>query len=153
MSNRQKSIEQIVEQLREQSTQSVLLHAFIAERLGLNSTDHKALDVIIKSDQMTAGQLAEATGLTTGAITGVIDRLEKAGFVRRVFDKNDRRRVLIQFEPESGEKLSSVFEPLKKQAKSVLGKYNDTELAVIADFIGRSIELIQNVRTDFGKKI
>lgn len=153
MSNRQEMIEKIIELLREQSTQTILFHAFIAEQLGLNSTDHKALDIILKSDGITAGQLAEVTRLTTGAITGVIDRLEKAGFVRRVFDKNDRRRVIIQFAPESEEKLFPVFKPLKEKAKSVLENYTDAELAVIAGFIERSIEFTKNVRTNFGKEI
>lgn len=152
MSNRQETIEKIHELLREQSTQTILFHAFIAEQLGLNTTDHKALDIIVKSDEMTAGQLAEITRLTTGAITGVIDRLEKAGFVRRVFDKNDRRRVIIQFVPESAEKLFSAFEPLKKNVISILESYNDAELAVIVDFIEKGIEITKNVRTNFGKE-
>lgn len=153
MSNRQKTVEKIAELIREQSTQTILFHAFIAEQLGLNPTDHKALDIIIKSDEITAGQLAEVTRLTTGAITGVIDRLEKAGFVRRVFDKNDRRRVIIQFVPESEEKLLTVFKPLKKKSKSILENYNDEELAIIADFIERMIELTENVRINFGKEM
>lgn len=104
-----------------QSTQTILFQAFIAEQLGLNPTNHKALDIIIQSDGITAGQLAEVTILTTG------DRLEKAGFVRRVFDKNYHRRVIIQFVPESEEELLTVFKPLKQKAKSILENYDDAD--------------------------
>lgn len=143
---KQKLIGEIIELLREQSTQTVLMHAIIAERLGLNTTDHKALDLIVKSNEMTAGRLAEMTNLTTGAITGVVDRLEKAGFVRRVFDTNDRRRVLIQFVPESAERLFSVFAPLQHETNALLKKYTAEELMIIGDFLKRSIEMVENIR-------
>jgi len=144
MSSRKKLIEKIIELLREQSTQTVLMHAFIAEQLGLNTTDHKALDVLVKTGEMTAGQLSEVTRLTTGAITGVIDRLEKAGFVRRVFDKTDRRRVIIQVVPETEEKLLPVFTPMMEMTKNILKKYDDAQLAIIADFIETALEAVKN---------
>jgi DNA-binding transcriptional ArsR family regulator len=81
---------------REVSARMVMFHQAIAERLGLNATDHKALDLLGRAGPITAGELAELTGLTTGAITGIIDRLEKAGFVRRENDPKDRRRVIIR---------------------------------------------------------
>lgn len=137
---------EVLDLLREQSTQTVLFHAFIAEQLGLNTTDHKALDLIAKTNEMTAGQLAEMTGLTTGAITGVIDRLEKKEFVRRAFDANDRRRIIIQFVPEAAEKIYSVFAPIQKQTKTLLEKYTEDELILLRDFLSRSIELVINMR-------
>ncbi|WP_392435861.1 MarR family transcriptional regulator [Chlorogloeopsis fritschii PCC 9212] len=86
---------------RELSAATVLFHTAIAERLGLNTTDHKCADILAQTGAITAGELAERTGLTTGAITGVVDRLEKAGFVRRERD------------PAIGGKLSS--SPSKKR--------------------------------------
>src|SRR5690349_6128631 len=82
---------------RELSARTVLFHQAVAERLGIGSTDHKCLDIAARAstDQpLTAGQLAELTGLTTGAITGVLDRLEKAGFIRREKHPHDRRQVV-----------------------------------------------------------
>src|SRR6266700_4108150 len=93
---RREFAERIIALLHEQSTQTVFLHAVIAGQFGLSPTDHKALDVILKSGRMTAGQIAETTRLTPGAVTGVIDRLEKAGFVRRVFDSGERRRIFVE---------------------------------------------------------
>src|SRR5262245_63436874 len=79
---------------RQMSAGSVMFHQAIADRIGLHVTDHKCADLIMRNGSMTAGALAGLTGLTTGAITGVVDRLESAGLVRRALDTNDRRRVL-----------------------------------------------------------
>ena len=135
MSNKKQLIEKVGELLREQSTQTVLFHSFIADQLKLNMTDHKALDVLIKSGEMTAGQLAEATRLTTGAITGVVDRLEKAGYVQRVFDKSDRRRVIIQVIPDTEERLLPIFQPMMNKTQHILQKYTASALETITDII------------------
>jgi DNA-binding MarR family transcriptional regulator len=88
--------EAIDQQMRELSTRTVIFHHFVGERLGLNPTDHKCLDIIIRAtNPITAGPLADETGLTTGAITGVMDRLEQAGYVKRERDPNDRRLIFI----------------------------------------------------------
>src|SRR5579862_3079248 len=81
---------------RQLSAATILFHQAVADRLGMNITDHKCADILARTGPITAGELARRTGLTTGAITGVIDRLEKAGFVRRVRDENDRRRVIVE---------------------------------------------------------
>ncbi len=75
---------------RDLSTETILLHQAIADRLGLNPTDHKCLSLLLDAGEpITAGELAVRTGLTTGAITGIVDRLERARFVRRERDPND----------------------------------------------------------------
>lgn len=84
LKNHSELLDSLEEQTRELSTRTVIFHHLIGERLGLNPTDHKCLDVMIRNrTPMTASQIAEETGLSTGAITGVVDRLEKAGYVRR----------------------------------------------------------------------
>ena len=88
------------QEFRHLATATILFHQAIADRLGMHLTDHKCGDILVQTGPITAGELAERTGLTTGAITGVIDRLEKAGFVRRVKDPDDRRRVIIEPLPE-----------------------------------------------------
>src|SRR6516165_3630549 len=84
------------EGFRQLSAATILFHQAIADRLGMNITDHKCADMLARNGAMTAGDLADYAGLTTGAITGVIDRLEKAGFVHRVKDPHDRRRVIVE---------------------------------------------------------
>ncbi len=121
------------------STRSVLLHAAIADKLGLNPSDHKCADVL--RDQpgpITAGRLAELTGLSTGAITGVLDRLERAGFVARDQDPSDRRRVVIRCTPERAPDLRPLFMPLRDGMIAFCARYTDGELRLILDFLQSS---------------
>src|SRR5829696_9202870 len=97
----QELIEQIVGRLaRRFSTAAVLLHHAVAERLGLGPTDHKCLDVLRERGAMTGSALAAITGLTSGAITGVVARLERAGYLRREPDPHDRRKQVLRPAPE-----------------------------------------------------
>ena len=133
-------IEALNHESRQFSTATVLFHSAIAERLGLNPTDHKALDILFQTGPLTAGELAELTSLTTGAITGVIDRLERAGFAQRKQDSNDRRRVIIQplLEPAERE-IGPLFASLGQTVVELTSRYSDQELAVILDFIKRAV--------------
>ena len=81
--------------MRKSSAQGVLFSQAVAARLGITSSDLECLDIICLNTRVTAGELAAATGLTTGAVTGVIDRLEQAGFARRERDPTDRRKVFV----------------------------------------------------------
>lgn len=133
--------DRLVQELRKASARSVMLSQAVAERLGMNPTDLECLDVMSWIGPLTAGRLAEATGLTTGAITGVIDRLEKAGFVRREMDPADRRRVIVQLQPLSDmleQKVGSLFAPILETTQELASHYSDEELAVIVDFIIRA---------------
>jgi DNA-binding MarR family transcriptional regulator len=122
------------------SAATIMFHQAVADRLGLNPTDHKCADLLILKGAMTAGELANLTGLTTGAITGVIDRLEKAGFVRREDDPNDRRRVIVRALPKRLCEVGRLFEPLAAAMAKVCSRYSDRELAIILDFQTRAQE-------------
>src|ERR687883_2098882 len=89
-------IHNINDKLRAMSTETIMFHQVVAVTLGLHITDHKCLDLIYRYGPMPAGKLGELTGLTTGAVTGVIDRLEAAGYVRRSNDPKDRRRTIVE---------------------------------------------------------
>jgi DNA-binding MarR family transcriptional regulator len=143
---RQQLLETLTFQLsRELSTRTVLFHAAIAEHMGLSQGDHKALDLINDAANagatMTAGQLADATGLTTGAITGLIDRLETAKLVRRTPDPQDRRKVVIEPTHARDDELWAVFSGIGQSMTELSERYTDAELELISDFIRRSIEL------------
>jgi DNA-binding MarR family transcriptional regulator len=124
------------------STQTVFFHQAVAKYLGLNITDHKCLDIVLGQGRATAGQLAELTGLTTGAITNVINRLEKAGFVRRAKDPNDRRIVYVEPVPERLQPLADVFAPLAEAMTELYARYSTDELRLILDYLERSTHVL-----------
>lgn len=120
---------------REGSTLTVLRHARIAERMGLSATDHKALELVGQAPgPLTAGRIAELTGLSTGAVTGVMDRLEKAGLARRVRDTVDRRKVLIEVVPGALERYAPLFESAYTNMKNVLEQFSPDERKVLERF-------------------
>jgi DNA-binding MarR family transcriptional regulator len=126
------------DEFRQLSTATILFHQAIADRLGMHVTDHKCAELLTRTGPIPAGELAQLTGLTTGAITGVIDRLEKAGFVRRAKDPNDRRRVVVELIPEHVERvMAPLFESVSQTMTNLCATYSTQELAVIRDFIAR----------------
>jgi DNA-binding MarR family transcriptional regulator len=140
--NREDVIQAINQKFREMSTETIMFHQAIADVLGLHITDHKGLDLIYRYGPMPAGRLAELTRLTTGAVTGIIDRLEKAGYVRRVNDPKDRRITII--EPTRNKKLErkleAIFTPISIRMHKLLSSYSDNELAFLFEVLTKSLE-------------
>jgi DNA-binding MarR family transcriptional regulator len=122
--------------LRNMAARGVLLHQAIAGRFGLNSTDIKALDLARAEENLTAGRLAEVTGLSTSAVTALLDRLEKAGFVERRRDPSDRRRVFVVSTGRHEEELGRIFGSISERTQRVLRRYDDGQLALMVDFLG-----------------
>lgn len=127
---------------RELSARTIFLHQAIADHLGLNITDHKCLDILLQHGPMTAGKLAEASGLTTGAITGVIDRLENKGFVSRAADARDRRKTVIVILPERLAEITHLFRELGEKTEALMACYTPEEQTVIDDFARRTGDII-----------
>jgi DNA-binding MarR family transcriptional regulator len=123
--------------MREMSGHGVLVSQTAAQRLGIASSDLECLDFVVIRGGATAGELADATGLTTGAITGVIDRLEKAGFARREADAHDRRKVVVRATPAVA-RIASLFAPMARAQDEVLSHYSDAQLAFLLDFATRT---------------
>jgi DNA-binding MarR family transcriptional regulator len=130
---------------RELSGATVLFHAQIAEQVGLSPTDHKCLDLALRADQpLTAGQIAERSGLSTGAVTGVIDRLERAGYVRRVRDPHDRRKVLVEVSKNNLAAYGDAFDGLWHALDRALANYTSDELKAIERYISEMIGVLQS---------
>ena len=140
--NREGIIQTLVDRFREMSTETIMFHQAVADELGLYITDHKCMDIIHRFGAMPAGKLGEMTGLTTGAITGMIDRLEKAGYVRRANDPKDRRKTIV--EPVRNKKLERkiemIFTPLHEKMHEFLSSYSDAELSFLLDAMAKLIE-------------
>jgi DNA-binding MarR family transcriptional regulator len=121
-----------------------MFHHAIGERMGLSATEHKAADILRRFGPMTAGELAEQTGLTTGAVTGLVDRLERDGFVKREHDRKDRRRVIIKPVAQGKyEEVEDLFDPLMDTISRILAQYSQDEKAAIADFAAKAAEVFK----------
>ena len=123
---------------RDMGTLAIVFHQTVADRLGLNATDHKCLDLLHRHENATAGDLAEWTGLTTGAVTGIIDRLEKRGFVRREPHPQDRRKVMVKPIVEKLPEVAALFTSLGEGMHEICSHYTQAELRVILDYFNRS---------------
>lgn len=127
----------------ELSTAVVLFHEAIGQRLELSATEHKALGLITRTGPVTATQLAQHTGLTPGAVTGLVDRLEDAGHVRRDPDPTDRRRILVSAVTGHDTALAEVFAELSREMGAFMAKYDQQELLVIADYVVNTIQVLR----------
>lgn len=129
---------------RELSQATVLFHEQVAEHVGLSATDHKCLDLAVQAERpLTAGQIAELSGLSTGAVTGVIDRLERAGFVRRVRDPHDRRKVLVEVTRGSLARYGDAYDGLWAALDSTLTDYTEAELTAIERFVRSMVRTLR----------
>jgi DNA-binding MarR family transcriptional regulator len=136
--------------MRDASGQGVLYSQAVAARLGINSTDLECLDVIIMRGPVAAGELARATGLTSGAITGIIDRLDRAGLAKREPDAADRRKVLVRALPAVERHVAPLFEPMRRAAMGALSSYDDKELGLLLGFFTRAHEAALDAMTTLG---
>jgi DNA-binding MarR family transcriptional regulator len=133
-------LKKIDEMLRKVSAQSVLISDLVAGLVGLNSTDLECLDLLLLAGPTTAGKLAEHTGLTSGATTAVIDRLERAGLVTRRRDHEDRRRVLVEIVHSGIERIAPFYAPIAEKMKQLNRQFTDAELAAVVDYMTKALE-------------
>jgi DNA-binding MarR family transcriptional regulator len=134
-------IEELNLEIRGHQAMADAVDEVAAESLGVNRTDLRALDLLDQRGPMTAGELAKASGITSGAVTGVVDRLEELGYARRVRDTGDRRRVLVEFTPKAGRAAAKIYQPLAEKFEEMVADYSTEELALLRDFLRRGREL------------
>ena len=126
---------------RRHSTAMVLFHHAVAERLGLGPTDHKCLDLLRERGAIAGSDLCAITGLTSGAITGVVARLERAGYLRREADPHDGRKQILHLALERSP-IQDVIDPLRKDVAALLENFDSHQLTAIAEFLARTTDLI-----------
>jgi len=141
-------MEELEHAVRKSSALGVIFGQTVANRVGISSSDLECLDFLNMEGRITAGRLAELTGLTTGAITGVVDRMEKAGLVRRERDVSDRRKVFIAIVPEALAKIGRFYQPLQKAVTRDWEGYTDAELKLLLRFMMQGYNTMLGVIDD-----
>src|ERR1700756_5438137 len=131
-------VQELEHAVRRSSAQGAIFGQTVADSAGISSSDMECLDFLNLEGRVTAGRLAEVTGLTTGAITGVVDRLEKAGFVRRERDDHDRRKVFIATVPENIARIGRLYVPMQEAMQKLWSTYSDVELQFLLRFATES---------------
>ena len=134
---------------REFATAMVVFHEAVGRLLGLSSVERKCVDVLQRLGPVTAGTIGDHTGLTTGAVTGLVDRLEKAGYVRRTRDPQDRRKVVVELLPNEkmDALMAAAFGPFADDMAKLATGYDEAELRTIADWVSRTTDvLVANTR-------
>lgn len=125
---------------------TVLLHHATASKAGMNVTDAQCVNALTLDGPQTPGQLAQLMGITTGgAITAVIDRLEKAGYVKRTRDPDDRRRVIVELVEQNVARFGRYFEPIGRAFRERLDGYTDEQIAFLLDWVRSSNEAMPEI--------
>ena len=142
-------VEELIELWRIAANRDVAFDRVAAERLGVSDTDLHCLNIIESRSGLTAGELAKESGLTTGAVTAVIDRLDRAGLARRVADERDRRKVLVEVTPEFYARAREIWGPVAADwQRSISRRFSAEELAVIAAFLEQAASWRRGTRSD-----
>jgi DNA-binding MarR family transcriptional regulator len=142
-----RDIDSVIRSLRRVNFQRTFFGQTVAIRFGLSESDVDALELLIDTGAASAGRLSELMGLTTGAVTRVVDRLEQAGYVRRVPDPADRRRVIVEVVPEKISAVQETMDRVGDKGAEEIAHYSDEELAVINDFLTRMADITREEAT------
>lgn len=152
-SNNATLLQQFKAASRQYSDASIFMHEAIARKAGLSGTDHKYLGFILQHSSITAGEIAKITGLTTGAVTGLIDRLEKKKLVRRQFIKEDRRKVMIVPNRENSLKLlAPFFDSLQQKTVQLLSTFSTEEILTIERYFTGAAVVMEQMSKELNQK-
>ena len=148
MSSRRAAIrhKSLVIEIRKFIANAIFFNQKVAERFHLNLTDSQCLNILEIAGSATPGQLAERTGLTTGGVTVVLDRLEKAGFIQREPNPDDRRSLIIRPVPAALARIEVMYADINRGLGKLLAGYDEREMEIIVDFFEKS----NRMRTESG---
>jgi DNA-binding MarR family transcriptional regulator len=144
---------QVVMGAREYGIVTVLFRHAAGKILGVNVTDMECLALVFFKGLATPSQLSEYTGLTSGATTAMLDRLEKAGLIERRPNPRDRRGTLIVIVKEAAEKVGPLFEPLRKEQDALVSSYSEKELELLSEFFRRSVSMWEQGRETLQRQL
>ncbi len=140
-SQKRKVFEELNDEIRRSQVATDRYDQAVAEAVGANRTDMRCLDILDREGAITAGRLAEAAGLTSGATTTAIDRLERAGFARRLRDGGDRRRVLVELVPDALSGSYRYYAAHAELGERMFRRYDEAQLRLLRDFVREGREL------------
>jgi DNA-binding MarR family transcriptional regulator len=138
---REDLVNELTEEFRAYQTATDELDEIAQRIMGINRSDARCLDIVDRAGPITAGRLAEESGLTTGAVTAVIDRLERAGLARRVRDENDRRKVLVEVTDKADRLAAEIYGGMAEPGQRMLAPYSDEQLRVFIDLMRGALEI------------
>jgi DNA-binding MarR family transcriptional regulator len=141
--SRQELLDRLSLAIRASQNVSEAFDEYVAAATGINRTDMRCLDILAQRGAVTAGQLAKAMHLSSGAITSLVDRLERAGYARRRRDTEDRRRVLVELVPGMVERAFPYYEPLYHGTVRLLENHSDEEIELMIEFLEKGREMVE----------
>jgi DNA-binding MarR family transcriptional regulator len=125
------------------ATDGILFHQAVADRLRLHVSDLRCLNILLQTGSVPAGEIGERTGLTTGAVTRMVDRLERAGYVRREPDPADRRRVIVSPMPGQMARIAPMYTGMAQAWATAMNDYSDEQLTMILTLFDRLHQITQ----------
>ena len=145
-SHRERLLTQLTHAVRLAGRHTVFFHEAVGDRLGLSAVDSRAMSYLQETGPVTAGRLAALTGLTSGAVTAMIDRLEEAGLVRRVRDPEDRRRVIVApvADPSRAPAADQLLARLGEAFGKLTARYTNAQLAILVDFVTEASDMLRD---------
>ncbi|MGN8071481.1 MarR family winged helix-turn-helix transcriptional regulator [Mucilaginibacter sp. SG564] len=148
---------EVLQRIRRLSQQyaytSIQMHEAVARKAGFSGTDHKYLGFFLKEGSMTAGELSNLTGLTTGAVTGLIDRFEKKKLVKRKFSKDDRRKVII--EPNTKnimDLMAPLYKEFRNKSEELIASFAEKEVEILENYFLKAIDIMNETTTGLNSK-
>ncbi len=150
-SERDQALTRIMEAGRSMSDAAVLFHGALAERLGLSGSHWKTLGLLERYGALTSGALSERTGLAPASISGIVDKLEARGLVRRTADPEDRRRTRVELDPAGLGEMRGHFEGLMRRLGALHERYETRELLILAEYMAQVAELQREATKELSK--
>lgn len=154
MKSKKELIEELNQSMQRSGTLTVLHTNAIADKIGLSATEFESMDIISRYQPMSAGNLARYCGLTTGAITGIVDRLERAGLVRRIRDPRDRRRVFLKpVEDEAkSQRVRELYCPMAQAFEHVMQKCTPEQIELLISVHDQMNDEVEKIITELRQK-
>jgi len=150
MKSKKELIEELSQSMQRSGTLTVLHTNAVADKIGISATEFESMDLISHNQPMSAGHLAMRCGLTTGAITGIVDRLERAGLVKRVRDPEDRRRVLLTpVENEAKKrKVRALYRPMSQAFEEIMEECTPEQIQFLVDIHNKMSDRVETIITE-----